>query len=206
MYISQNIRALRKAKKMSQDELAESLRVTKASISGYERGRNIPSVENLIRLSQIFEISIDFLIFQDLSIFDKVRLGTASPGIPLFLPDNFSITKLEGAGSGMMGYIQIPTNQEAHLLVAINVIDNQSYPQLSKGDIAICKKEPVSLMGDARLWYLMGNGIRAGFYQTIHPYGETIIIANNNSQEKIKTELITSAYRVFMKVTEEGFS
>ena len=47
---------------MSQTELAQKLNVTRSSVNAWEMGISVPSVQNLLELSQIFHASVDYLI------------------------------------------------------------------------------------------------------------------------------------------------
>lgn len=63
--LSDNIRKYRKANYMSQDELAEKLEVTRQSISLWETGQTQPSLDNIIALAKLFNISTDNLLTDD---------------------------------------------------------------------------------------------------------------------------------------------
>jgi len=65
--LAQNLKLLRKAKNMSQEEVAEILGIKRTSLSGYENGTAEPSVEGLLNISDFFKISLDQLIKSDLS-------------------------------------------------------------------------------------------------------------------------------------------
>lgn len=54
-----NVRNLRKKNKMSQQELADRLNVSRSLITAYENGRRNPSTENLKKISELFKVSID---------------------------------------------------------------------------------------------------------------------------------------------------
>lgn len=60
--LHQQIRALRKAKGMSQVELAKRLGVTKQSVSNWENDNIQPSVEMVVKLAGIFSVSTDYLL------------------------------------------------------------------------------------------------------------------------------------------------
>lgn len=60
--LSDNIRKYRKSKQMSQDELAEKLEVTRQSISLWETGQTQPSLDNIVALAKLFDISTDALL------------------------------------------------------------------------------------------------------------------------------------------------
>ena len=57
-----NLKILRLAKKISQKELAEKMNTTIKTISHWETGYTEPSLQQLVMLSNIFDISIDDLI------------------------------------------------------------------------------------------------------------------------------------------------
>ncbi len=49
--IANNIRFLRQLKGLSQEQLADELKITRSRIGGYEEARNEPPIDLLIRLS-----------------------------------------------------------------------------------------------------------------------------------------------------------
>lgn len=67
MYISKNIKHLRKIKGLTQSDIAEKLDKTVTVVGGYERGKIIPPLEVAIQLCKIFGVNIDDLINKDLS-------------------------------------------------------------------------------------------------------------------------------------------
>lgn len=56
------IAKLRKEKGLNQIGLAMKLNVSQKMISAYESGIHQPSIDTLIRLSDIFDVSVDYLI------------------------------------------------------------------------------------------------------------------------------------------------
>ncbi len=58
LLIGKRIRELRKAKHMTQSELGKELNLTKVSISCYENGSRIPSLETLYKLCDIFGVTL----------------------------------------------------------------------------------------------------------------------------------------------------
>lgn len=64
--LGNNIQFYRKKKKITLKELADKLNTTSATISNWERGIYQPDIGALIVLSQLFEISIDQLIGNNL--------------------------------------------------------------------------------------------------------------------------------------------
>lgn len=60
--LGDNIRKYRKANNMSQDELAEKLQVTRQSVSLWETEQTQPSLDNVVALAKIFQVSTDALL------------------------------------------------------------------------------------------------------------------------------------------------
>lgn len=56
------ITLLRKQAGMSQSQLAEALHISASTIGMYEQGRRSPGLDILIRMSQVFGVSLDYLI------------------------------------------------------------------------------------------------------------------------------------------------
>jgi transcriptional regulator with XRE-family HTH domain len=70
--IGERITQLRKQQNLSQDELAKKAEVSRTIIGNYERNTNTPSIEVLIKLAKVFNVSVDFIIGEgELSAFDK---------------------------------------------------------------------------------------------------------------------------------------
>lgn len=60
MSFGEKLQALRKAKRISQDQLAMKLNVSRQAISKWELGTSLPDVENIVEISRFFDISIDY--------------------------------------------------------------------------------------------------------------------------------------------------
>ena len=56
------IAALRRAAGMNQKGLAKKLRISPSAVGMYEQGRREPSLEILVKIAEIFKVSIDFLV------------------------------------------------------------------------------------------------------------------------------------------------
>ena len=65
MEFSEKLQELRKGRSMTQEELAESLFVSRTAISKWESGRGYPSIDSLKEISRFFSVTIDDLIGSD---------------------------------------------------------------------------------------------------------------------------------------------
>ena len=68
MILGYRLRELRKENKMSQETLGKLLGVTKVSISGYENGTRVPSLQVLNGILDVFGVSADFLMGRELNV------------------------------------------------------------------------------------------------------------------------------------------
>ncbi|MBZ5961764.1 helix-turn-helix domain-containing protein [Leuconostoc gasicomitatum] len=65
MLIGEKIKIIREDRKISQEQMARSLNVSGQAVSNWERGKGYPDISNIIRLSEIYDISLDELIRED---------------------------------------------------------------------------------------------------------------------------------------------
>jgi transcriptional regulator with XRE-family HTH domain len=59
----ENIRKYREQKKVSQEEMAQSLNVTRQTVSSWETGRTEPDLDTLHRIAQYLEVTVEELIY-----------------------------------------------------------------------------------------------------------------------------------------------
>lgn len=62
MEFHEKLQQLRKQKKLTQEELAEQLYVSRTAVSKWESGRGFPSIESLKAISKCFDVSLDELL------------------------------------------------------------------------------------------------------------------------------------------------
>lgn len=61
-HLGERIKKLRLEKEMTQEELAVQLNVTKATISLYENNKRIPTLEKILTIAEVFEVTVDDLV------------------------------------------------------------------------------------------------------------------------------------------------
>lgn len=62
MSISEKIQQLRKSRGLSQEQLAEKLDISRQAVSKWESGTSTPDIEKIVLMSELFEVSTDYLI------------------------------------------------------------------------------------------------------------------------------------------------
>ena len=104
MELNEQIKKHRTEMKLSQEELAEKIYVTRQSISNWENGKTYPDIHSLLLLSSIFGISLDQLVKGDIEIMKEeikkeeiakmnrygiiytvMLIATAVAAVPLFM-------------------------------------------------------------------------------------------------------------------------
>ncbi len=62
MTLNESIRALRRERSMTQEQLAEAMNVSAAAVSKWENGQSVPDIAVLTALADYFEVSLDALV------------------------------------------------------------------------------------------------------------------------------------------------
>lgn len=71
MTTGEKLALLRKKKGMTQEELSETLQVSRQSVSRWEMDATFPETDKLIKLSKLFDCSIDFLLNNSIQEIEK---------------------------------------------------------------------------------------------------------------------------------------
>ncbi len=61
--VAKSIKNLRKEKKLTQDQLAEQLHVTRQAVSNWENGKTQPDIDTLKQIAEFFDVSIERIIY-----------------------------------------------------------------------------------------------------------------------------------------------
>ncbi len=72
-----NLSALREMRGLTQAELGSRAGIAAASISHFETGQRIPSLDSLIRVADALDVSVDALL-------GRIPLGASAPVDPIF--------------------------------------------------------------------------------------------------------------------------
>ena len=62
MLLGEKLKKLRKARGLSQEQLADRLNVSRQAISKWELGESTPDTDNLVALSDYYGVSLDYLL------------------------------------------------------------------------------------------------------------------------------------------------
>lgn len=72
MELGKQIRMYRLENKLSQEELADRIYVSRQTISNWENDKNYPDINSLVLLSEVFKVSLDKIIKGDIDVMKDV--------------------------------------------------------------------------------------------------------------------------------------
>lgn len=78
MNLSENLRKIRKENNLSQEQLAEKLNVSRQSVSKWESGQAYPEMDKVIQICQLFNISVDDLLNQDIKELNNNKIAKSN--------------------------------------------------------------------------------------------------------------------------------
>jgi len=73
MNISDKLKNNRKQVGLTQEEIAQKLHVSRQTISNWETGKSIPDIYSLVELSNIYDISLDNLVKEDIVMMNELK-------------------------------------------------------------------------------------------------------------------------------------
>jgi transcriptional regulator with XRE-family HTH domain len=73
MDIAELIKQARKDKGITQEQAAEELMVSRQTISNWERGKSLPDIVSVVRMSELYGLSLDQLLKGDQKMIDKIE-------------------------------------------------------------------------------------------------------------------------------------
>ena len=71
--MGRRIKARRRLKKMSQEQMAQAVRISVSFYGNIERGRRIPSIDTLVAIANALDVGVDYLLADSLEAVDKKR-------------------------------------------------------------------------------------------------------------------------------------
>lgn len=73
MKLNETLRKKRKEHNLTQEQLAEKIFVSTKTISNWETGKTTPDIDSLIRLANLFNLSLDNLLLEGSDIVENIK-------------------------------------------------------------------------------------------------------------------------------------
>lgn len=86
----EKLRIIRKEMGFTQKELANFLNVSQQTYSDYENGKTEPDIDTIIKMAEILQISVDYLVGRT----DELGAVTPVPAVPQFSEEDREILSL----------------------------------------------------------------------------------------------------------------
>ena len=77
MTLATKLKTHRERNKMSQNFVADQLNVSRQAISKWENDHGFPDIENLVRLSKLYQVSIDELLHENEELQQKIETNNS---------------------------------------------------------------------------------------------------------------------------------
>lgn len=183
--LSENIRTFRKARRLTQEQLADALGVTVGAVSKWESGSTTPDLGLIVELAEFFEVSVDVLLgygWRESTMGETVeqlrklrREKQEKKGMLLAekallkFPNSFEVIYQ----SAMMYYVQLTAETAPRALElfdrASRLLDQNTDERVGTVDIQI---------------------MRAGCYMVMHQFEKAIEILRQNNFDGLNDGLI----------------
>ncbi len=73
MKLNERLKLARTQKEFTQQEVADILHISRATVSSWEVGRTLPSLDFIIDLSNLYDLSLDILLKEDMTMINQVN-------------------------------------------------------------------------------------------------------------------------------------
>ena len=133
------LKELRKAKKMTQQQLADTIGVTQATLSGWENGKYEIDNSNLLKCAALFDVTVDYLLGRDAPIFKSEEvinfeiIGSVAAGY-----DGVAVETHTGET------VPIPSiflkGHKKEDFFVLQVSGDSMYPRLLDGDLVLVRR------------------------------------------------------------------
>lgn len=187
----------RKLHKYSQQQLASLLYVNQTAVSQWDRGVTIPSPPTLLKLSELYGVSTDYLLGNETAA-GKSRgvkvpvLGNVAAGIPIEAIEN------------IIDYEEIDDEMAATgEFFGLKIKGDSMMPRICDGDVVIVRKQDDADTGDTAV--VLVNGDSATVKRIKKEPGGLWLIPNNPAYEaKVYTpvEIERLPVRIIGKIVE----
>ena len=208
--VGKNIRSLRLSVGETQEELGTALYLAKSTINMYETAKRAPSQDILSKIARHYMISLEELMYSDLSDLEKVALNNNVffENIELVLPivSSEEAEKNEYFRKAVWIHRKIYDNLHKHSFEAMDKIDD-CFDVYTKA----CDDENIGAEASANLlavWYLLRMLIKTGAIMMERPAVITQLAATDkkarNALETMEDQ--RSDFKRDYKIMEAGFN
>ena len=190
MTLAEKVMLLRKQRGWSQEELAEHLGISRQSISKWESGISIPDIDRIIKMSDLFGVSTDYLLKEQIEFEENKREDQTN--------ENIKISKaIEVSDEEVNDFINL--TKKASIRIAASISLFILSPIIFVFLLGISEYENSNITEN------MASGIGATVLLFLVAIGVSILIINGMKLSKysyLEKEMISLSYGVKESVKE----
>lgn len=160
---SERFKSLRQSRKLSQQELADKLKISKSSVNMYERGEREPGLETIENIADFFNVDMDYLLGKS-----PIVNRTLQSNISEIHTENiYNVPVFNSVSAGFGAYASdfiegyIPTylvnDAEADDYIWINVKGDSMHPRIMDGDRILVRRQTSVDSGSVAVLLLDGE-------------------------------------------------
>ena len=200
------IKMLREEKHLTQQELADKLNSAKSTIGMYENGNRKPSYEVLIKLSEIFGCSIDYIVGTsnernsnvqydpNAKVYSVPIVGRIRAGEPILAEDN-----IEGYFPILPSMYNADSTQD---LFCLEVIGDSMNNIIEEGSYALIRKQDTAENGD--IVVALVNGDNEATLKRFEQINNSLVALKPDSTNKEYSvryiDLATTEFKIIGKI------
>jgi len=189
MNLGEKINYYRKQKGLMQSELGAQLFVTRQTVSLWEKGQTLPSLDNIVRLAEIFGITIDELLLGELPCEEQMKNSEAvkSNNEEKEMPEphlsedainpQSNVPDEEAKAKEKNKFLKLITDKYAVALAFIIVI------ALAVGAVLLSKREEYKPITDEKIEKIIG--------MTLPKYQSRTVITKAKDSESVEIFAVT---------------
>ncbi|TQI66756.1 XRE family transcriptional regulator [Clostridium sp. KNHs216] len=170
----EQLKTLRKQKKISQKKLAEDLHVTQATVSRWETGDMLPTIDILNEIADYFGVSVDYLLGKsDIPTADTRKIGVKIPVLG-YVRAGIPIDAIEE----ILDYEEIPKSMaDQGEYFGLQIKGDSMEPRMQEGDVVIVRKQSDVESGDIAVVLVNGNDATVKKFVK-HENGVSLVASN----------------------------
>lgn len=159
-----NLRPVRKRAGITMKELGTKIGVAESTISQYETGKRQPDYETLLKISEFFGVSVDYLLGVDAPAAAPATPELSAPPASFFTREVVRIPVLGRIPAGIpieaiedvIDFEEIPVAKTSggRIYFALQVEGDSMFPRFLPGDIVIVRKTEICESGDVCVVYV----------------------------------------------------
>jgi Predicted transcription factor, homolog of eukaryotic MBF1 len=121
MIVGKIIKEIRENAGLSQEQFAEKLAISRQAVSKWERGAALPDIENIMYISELFNVSLDSIVKGDVKMTKKIISDSKNAKLmsKLFIGIMIAVAAIIAFIMGFGGIVSLVFDPKAIIIIVI---------------------------------------------------------------------------------------